>query len=118
MNGWAHDALAGNVREVTFSAGRLALLATSRCDEVVAEFTERIRAWCRLRGVVPHNALDIAASLALAMSAGGLAVGPQFHAELMQRAQTLDTPDGQLGLTLAAQQVSAYLSDQLPPLGP
>jgi hypothetical protein len=88
------------------------------CDEVVAQLSGRIREWCHSRGVNPHQSLDIVASLALAMAASGVTVGPTFYQELERRAQASDTPEGLIGLAEAARQVIAYLADTAPPLGP
>ena len=118
MDEWAHDALQGNMREVPLAPARLAVLATARCEEVIAELTERMRGWCRGRGMVPHSSLDVAASIALALAANGVPLGPRFFEEMTQRAEALDTPGGLSGLVDAARQAIQYLSDTAPPLGP
>ena len=117
MSEWVQDALQGKFKEVFVSPECFSGLATSRCDEVVAELTGRIRRWCYERLLVPNNSLDIVASLALHMAASGTAAGPEFGHALVQRARNIDTAEGLMGLVAAAEQVIAYLGDSaLPPI--
>ncbi len=118
MDDWIDQALSGNAREVPLGPPQSARLAASRCDDVVAQLTEKIRTWCREQGMQPHPALDIVASVALALAAGGMGIGPGFYDEMMRRSRAQDTPDGALGLGDAASQVIEYLSSATPPLEP
>ena len=118
MSEWAHDAMEGKFKEVFFSGHGLSGLATSRCNEVVADLTGRIQSWCHARTLVPHVALDIVASLALAMAASGTAAGPGFGHELLERARNMDGADGTMGLVEAAGQVAAYLGETSSPSVP
>ena len=118
MSEWAHDAMQGKFNEIFVSAKGFSGLATSRCNEVVADLTGRIHSWCHARTLAPHASLDIVASIALAMAASGTAAGPGFGHELLERARNMDGADGAMGLVEAAGQVAAYLGETFSPSVP